>query len=166
MRVAALFIVLCLAPVAARAQPNILTPPSRGASGPEDGEAAAVIAEVNRVRAAHGLTPVSADPSLMEAAAEYAEELKSRGALSHYGADGTTPPERAQMAGYGGGNVAEALAAGYPDADSTVEAWMESPAHRDVVLKPDAEAAGVAREDAPDDEHKAYWTLLLAAPAD
>jgi uncharacterized protein YkwD len=159
-------IVLCLAPTAPASAQQVLTPPpERDESGPEDGEAAAVIREVNRVRAAHGLTPVSADPSLMEAAAEYAEELRGRGDLSHVGVDGSTPPQRAELAGYEGGDVAETLAAGFPSAPETVEAWMESPAHREALLKPDAAYAGAAREDAPESEYQAYWTMLLAAPA-
>lgn len=164
MRGAIVCVVLCLSPAAAGAQ-ILAPPPERAERGAEDPDAAALIAAVNRVRTAHGLTPVSADPSLMAAATDYAQELSRRGALSHRGADGTTPVERAQMAGYEGGDVAEALAAGYSDPGATVEAWMESPMHRDVVLKLDADAAGVARQDAQDEAYQAYWTLLLAAPA-
>lgn len=160
MRAVLATMVLCFSPACAQ----VLTPP-RASDGPEDGEAAAVIQEVNRVRAAHGLTPVSADPALMEAAADYAEELRSRGDISHVGEDGSTPPERAEMAGYAGGEVAETLAAGFPTAPETVEAWMESPAHRDALLKPDAVYAGAAKEDAPESEYQTYWAMLLAAPA-
>lgn len=132
----------------------------------QDGEsaAAAVLAEVNRIRAAHGLAAVAADPALMEAAADYAAELKDRPDLGHIGRDGSTPPLRAEKAGYAGGDVAEALAAGYDEPSDTVEAWMESPSHRDVILKADAAFAGAAREDAPATEYKSYWTMLLAAP--
>lgn len=164
MRRAWLSIAFVLASGAAGAQ--VLTPPRQAPNdGPEDGEAAAVIKEVNRVRAAHGLTPVSADPALMQAASDYAEELRGRGDISHYGSDGSTPPERAEMAGYEGGDVAETLAAGFPSAPETVEAWMESPAHRQALLKPDAAYAGAAKEDAPESEYQSYWTMLLAAPA-
>lgn len=158
-------IVLTLASPHAGAQQVLTPPPERDQNGPEDGEAAAVIREVNRVRAAHGLTPVSADPALMEAAADYAQELRGRGDLSHVGVDGSTPPQRAEMAGYEGGDVAETLAAGFPSAPETVEAWMESPAHREALLKRDAAYAGAAHEDAPESEYQAYWTMLLAAPA-
>ena len=130
----------------------------------ESADAAAVLAEVNRIRAAHGLAAVAADPALMEAAADYASELKGRPDLDHIGRDGSTPPLRAEKAGYAGGNVAETLAAGYDAAADAVEAWMESPSHRDVILKADAAYAGVAREEAPDTEYKSYWTMLVAGP--
>ena len=130
----------------------------------ENPDAVEVLAEVNRVRAAHGLAPVAADPALMDAAADYAAELTHREDFGHIGRDGSTPPTRAQKAGYEGGDVAENLAAGYSDADAAVEAWMQSPSHRSVILKENATVAGVAREDAPDTEYKSYWTMLLAAP--
>lgn len=135
------------------------------AEPPRNPDATEVLAEVNRVRAAHGLAPVAADPALMDAAADYATELTHRDDFGHIGRDGSTPPTRAEKAGYAGGDVAENLAAGYPDADATVEAWMQSPSHRAVILKENATAAGVAREDDPDTAYKSYWTMLLASPA-
>lgn len=127
-------------------------------------DAAAVLGEVNRIRAAHGLSAVAPDPALMEAAADYASELKGRPDLGHIGRNGSTPPLRAAKAGYAGGDVAETLAAGYEDPADAVEAWMNSPSHRDVILKADAAYAGAAREDAPETEYKSYWTMLVAGP--
>ncbi|MBY0423100.1 MAG: CAP domain-containing protein, partial [Parvularculaceae bacterium] len=151
-RLAALAV--ALAAPQARAAPQVL----------ENPDASAVLAEVNRVRTERGLSPVKPDPALMAAASGYAAELTTRPDLDHIGRDGSTPPVRAEKAGYVGGNVAENLAAGFADPTDAVEAWMKSPSHRDVILKPDAEYAGVAREDAPETEYKSYWTMLVGGP--
>jgi uncharacterized protein YkwD/LysM repeat protein len=62
-----------------------------------------MIAGVNAVRSANGLSPLETDGSLMASAQAHAEYMASTGSCSHTGAGGTTAKERMVNAGYGGG---------------------------------------------------------------
>lgn len=132
------------------------------------GEAAfspeAALHRINDARSAEGLSPLGPDPSLMKAAALYAEDMRRREEISHFGADGSTPPTRAAAAGYPGAFVAEALAAGQVSLDVVVDAWLESPAHRAALLAPEGAHVGVALHEDPQSTYQTYWTVLVAAP--
>lgn len=102
---------------------------------------AAVVREMNRVRAAHGLGQLRAAPSLRSAARGHSQAMLAQGFFSHTSADGTAFSERIKRhysnAGYRRWSVGEALMAThseYVDAESVVAAWLASPPHRAIVL--------------------------------
>jgi len=73
-----------------------------------------VIAAVNALRTANGLSTLEVDGSLMASAQSHSDYQASIGTWTHEGADGSRPRDRAAAAGYGGGatiyvseNVAE-----------------------------------------------------------
>jgi len=88
---------------------------------------------INDRRAASGLSAVSPNAALNDAAQRYAELLFSAGpyALSHT-LDGT-PSDRAARSGYSGG-VGEVLATGQPSSQQIIDMWMASPAHQSIVM--------------------------------
>lgn len=84
-----------------------------------------VLEEINQLRMENNLTPYEPHPILMEVAQAHAESLAARGFVTHYGADGSRPYERALQAGYSvggdlstGGDLAENVHSG---ADLTPE---------------------------------------------
>ncbi|BCY18100.1 hypothetical protein hrd7_19490 [Leptolinea sp. HRD-7] len=62
-----------------------------------------MIAGVNAVRSANGLSPLEIDGALMASAQAHAEYMASTGVCSHTGSGGTTAKQRMVNAGYGGG---------------------------------------------------------------
>ena len=125
--------VLVTSPVAA---PNVPTKVERRAA-----LEAAVVREMNRVRAAHGLRPLRAAPALRSAARGHSQAMLTHGFFSHESADGTAFNERIRRyytdRGFVRWSVGEALMAGQGrvvDAPAIVAAWLESPTHRTIVL--------------------------------
>ena len=108
---------------------------------------AEVIAKVNEIRVANGLNTLRYDASLEASAAVRANELTVR--FSHTRPDGsdwyTVNPDLM----YG-----ENLADGYNTADSVVNAWMASPAHKANILKPDFTTVAVSTTVK---DGKTYW---------
>lgn len=100
----------------------------------------ALLNETNRVRAAHGLAPLHADPGLARAARAHAAENAARGVLDHGSPDPDrdTPAERVARAGVALVEVGENLARipGDAVAERAVEGWLASPPHRRNLLDP------------------------------
>ncbi|WP_348541605.1 CAP domain-containing protein [Streptomyces sp. MZ04] len=112
--------------------------PGREGPSPE----AKVIALVNKERDKAGCSPLTKNAELTEAAHDYNEVMAETGVLSHTGPDGSTPQSRAEAAGYTA-YVGENIAEGYPDAESVMEGWMDSPGHRANILNCDYKEIGV-----------------------
>lgn len=111
---------------------------------------AAVVREMNRIRAARGLGPLHAAPSLRSAARSHSQAMLANDFFSHDSADGTAFSERIRRyysnAGYVRWSVGEALMATQSrvvDAEAVVAAWLESPPHRAIVLSPTWRDAGI-----------------------
>lgn len=111
---------------------------------------AAVVREMNHVRAARGLRPVQAAPSLRSAARSHSQAMLAHGFFSHDSADGTAFSERIRRyytnRGFTKWSVGEALMSSQGrvvDASAIVAAWLESPPHRAIVLSPTWRDAGI-----------------------
>jgi uncharacterized protein YkwD len=111
---------------------------------------AGVVREMNRVRAARGLAPLRAAPSLRSAARSHSKAMLAHGFFSHDSADGTAFSERIRRfysnAGYARWSVGEALMASqgrFVDAEAIVTAWLDSSSHRTIILSPTWRDAGI-----------------------
>ena len=107
---------------------------------------AAVFAGVNQRRASAGLQPLSVEPRLANAAASYAKVLADNNWFSHTGPDGSTLVTRTEAAGFPFTvQIGEVLAwgsNGWTPAE-IVQAWMDSPAHREQIMSGVYSRAGV-----------------------
>ncbi len=102
---------------------------------------------VNQRRADAGLDPVAIEPRLATAASRYAKLLSDRNWFSHTGPDGSTLVDRVESAGFPFDvQVGEVLAWGNEGwgADDMVQAWMDSPSHREQILSPVYARAGTS----------------------
>jgi uncharacterized protein YkwD len=96
----------------------------------------AVFADVNRVRAQHGLAPLRVSARLAAAAAQHSREMARRGYFSHDSADGSAFWKRLERfyasARYSFWSVGENLLWSSPDVDAggAIDMWMKSPPHR------------------------------------
>jgi uncharacterized protein YkwD len=102
---------------------------------------------VNARRTRGGLAPVAADARLTRAAMDYAVLMSETGWFSHTGPDGSSFVDRIVAAGFPfEGQVGEILAMGtngWP-APEVVQAWMDSPGHRDQIMTGAYTVAGLA----------------------
>jgi len=108
--------------------------PTTGALG------SSLLAEINDVRASHGLVAVHPSAALLAAARQHSEEMVASSYFDHASPDGSAFWLRVQrfypQRGSGTWSVGENLlwSTGSLDAKRAVELWLESPGHRRILL--------------------------------
>ncbi|MFF1696919.1 CAP domain-containing protein [Streptomyces sp. NPDC058257] len=130
--------------------------PPDGSQSPsaESAAEASVLTLVNEERAKVGCSPVRADASLASLAGAFSEDMAERDFFDHTDPDGATPWDRAEKAGIsdlGGENIAR----GQANAQSVMDAWMNSAGHRANILNCDYKTLGVGAHFAPGGP---WWT--------
>jgi uncharacterized protein YkwD len=126
--------------------------PLEALAGPE----AELFARVNAVRAEHQLIPLRGSPELAAVARAHAEDMARRGYLAHESPEGKNALDRVTSAGVTGfrllaENIGQSNVAG-DRVDAIVVEWMRSHDHRENVLNPAFNTAGVAVVEAPGDK--------------
>lgn len=114
------------------------TPPPVPAPGPPVGlgaTAEAMLAAHNAERASRGLPPLDLDSTLTAAARSHVAWMARARVLSHQDGDNRWPSGRLRALGWTA-PAAENIAEGTATPITTVDAWMDSPAHRDNILGP------------------------------
>lgn len=128
-------------------------------SGPADDPSAtiaALIAAHNKERAERKLPPLVAEPRLTAAAQAHAADMASHQKMTHDGSDGSAPVDRVKRRGYTYLRTGENVAEGQETVGAVMDAWMNSPHHRENILG-DFTEVGVARAEGPDG--KPYWCV-------
>lgn len=106
--------------------------------------AKAVISEANLVRQQQGLSTLTTDDRLTQAAQIKAQDMIRRGYFAHFYQQ-STPWQFIDATGYTDWHFAgENLAKNYSTADDLISAWLASPAHRDNLLSDRYDRTGVA----------------------
>ena len=112
----------------------------------DDAYSAHVWQLINEQRTGRGLLALTKERRLAAAATAYAQTLADHGWLSHTGPDGSTLVARLEAAGFPFDvRIGEILAWGteaWP-ADAMVQAWMNSPEHREDILDQHFTRAGL-----------------------
>jgi uncharacterized protein YkwD len=110
----------------------------------------ATLCLVNGERADHGLAPLAPNGRLGAAATAYAQDLVAGSYFSHTGRDGSGVLDRIQRSGYlprdAGWVLGENLAwgtGGLATPGAIMQAWMNSPGHRENILNPGFREVGV-----------------------
>ena len=131
----------------------------------------AVLADVNRVRAQHGLGPLRVSVRLAAAASQHSREMARRGYFSHDSADGSAFWKRVERyyasAKYRFWSVGENLLWSSPDVDApgAIKMWMGSPEHRANLLNPSWREVGLSAvhsDSAPGSYHGLGVTIVTA----
>jgi len=124
-----------------------------------------IIEHVNRFRAQHGLSALVANDTLDTIAQAHSDDMAARDFFDHQSPDGVSVGDRAATAGYTYRTIAENLAAGMRRPSRVVDGWVDSPPHREAMLNPKVEEAGVGYAFDPFDDGDVrsvhYWTLNL-----
>lgn len=151
---------------------------------PSDSPESRLLAAVNRARARRDLPPLSFDRRLAAAAEGHSRAMAERDFFAHCNLDsGSSASGRAEAAGYEWRAIAENLSVGYATADQVVEGWLDSRGHRENLLSPRYQEAGVGYVYQSDDRGNVrvdedgdcdgdrrngpyghYWTMLYGTP--
>ena len=99
--------------------------------------------------------------TLSRAALAHAQDMVAHDHFEHTGTNGSTPAQRATLAGYQWRNVAENIAAGPTTADVLVDGWLNSPGHCVNIMSAQYSEMGVAF--AANEKSKAgiYWAQVF-----
>lgn len=116
-----------------------------------------LLAEHNKIRVSHGLTPLTLSGRLARAAQLHSQDQSDTNQMSHTGSDGSSPFDRIGKTGYKFGLAGENIAWNYPDITSVMSGWMNSPGHRANILTGGFTEFGAA-------EVNKYWTAVFATP--
>ncbi|KAJ8509438.1 hypothetical protein ON010_g18766 [Phytophthora cinnamomi] len=124
---------------------------------------AAMLARVNKERAAHGISVLCTNKKLQAAAQRHSNDMAKNNYMAHDGADGSTMSQRVTQAGYEWESVAENVAAGQEDVESVMDEWMQSEGHRENILCADYTMFGTAYAYNKDTTYGYYWTQDFAS---
>ncbi len=135
---------------------------------------AAILREVNRVRVARGLNSLSPSPSLHSAATGHSRAMLELGFFGHESADGTAFSDRIRRhyasRGWRMWSVGEALLATHAgetmDPVAIVQAWLDSPPHREIVLSSAWRDSGIGVLYAPTAPREFRDSATLVVTAD
>ncbi|KAG7392572.1 hypothetical protein PHYBOEH_006338 [Phytophthora boehmeriae] len=121
----------------------------------------AMLARVNKERAAKGLPKVCTNNKLQAAAQRHVKDQSTTDYVSDTGRDGSTVGKRVTEAGYVWKTVAENVETEYRDVNSVVNWWMKNPVNCEKVLGNYA-MVGTAYAFNKDSYYKHYWVQVYA----
>lgn len=109
--------------------------------------------------------PLSWNAKLGLAAARHSRDMATRDYFAHTSPQGRTAFDRIRAAGYQYRRAGENIAAGraFDSPAAVVAAWLNSPAHCQVLMNPQYTEVGVARADGPG-SYSTYWTQAFGVP--
>ena len=103
-----------------------------------------LMAATNAERTAAGLPVLEFNATLARAAAAKAEYMFKKGYWAHNSPDGTVPWDFINAAGYRYTLAGENLAKNFSNSEGVVAAWMDSPTHKENILKSGYREVGFA----------------------
>lgn len=116
---------------------------------------------INAQRTLAGLGELGLDYRLNIVADQHSTDMAVNGCFQHNSCDGTDTFDRIRTVYPGGGAMGEIIAAGFQDAASVVDAWMNSPGHRAQILGGSFQAFGIGL--VRGGSYGTYWTVDFGA---
>ncbi len=102
-----------------------------------------VVNITNQKRIDSGLSPLSLNQTLSDAAYTKGKDMINRDYWAHVAPDGTQPWKFFKDFGYSYRYAGENLARDFSSASSAVDAWMNSPSHKENILNPKYKEIGI-----------------------
>jgi uncharacterized protein YkwD len=145
-----------------------------GGAGPDttplDAEEEAFLEIINAYRQQNGLGTLTHCRSLDRAAQGHSEDMRDQDYFDHVGLDGSAPWDRACSACYDLGcgpttAMAENIAAGAADAQTTFELWKGSPGHNANMLNGGLTQIGIGRA-LGGGSYGVYWTNVFGGASE
>lgn len=123
-----------------------------GAAGSVQALEQGILTGLNETRVAHGLKPVRSSNELRNAAAFHSRSMLELGFFAHESADGSPFSDRLKRyyspRGYTSWSVGENLLFTTAEIDpaAAIQAWLDSPGHRRILLSPGWREVGVSAQ--------------------
>ncbi|MEZ5870697.1 MAG: CAP domain-containing protein [Nitratireductor sp.] len=130
---------------------------------PLDFDPSAGLAEINATRARFMLSGFQPDLRLQRAAQTHADYMARTGKFGHEFGPSTKFPVRMAAAGFEG-SAGENLGVGYGSMADAIEGWLNSPKHREILLRPRYNLAGIAyafNVSGTNPRYTHFWVLEL-----
>ncbi len=115
------------------------------------------LVRINRIRQTNNLVALNEVRELVNAAHDHSQDMATRESMSHTGSDGSDPGQRITRANYSWSAHGEIVGFGFAAASAVVDAWMNSPIHREVIMTPVFRDFGAGLVYSRDGEP--YWTV-------
>jgi len=103
-----------------------------------------IVANTNLNRNKEGLNSLQLNSTLSEAARQKANDMFSENYWAHFSPKGKSPWEFFRSVGYNYLYAGENLARDFSNSDAVVQAWMNSPSHKDNIMNAKYRDIGVA----------------------
>jgi len=103
-----------------------------------------ILQQVNQLRQQAGLQPLSVDVTLEQAAAAKAQDMLQKQYWAHVAPDGQQPWSFFKQFGYNYSYAGENLARDFSHEADLIQAWLDSPSHRDNIYNPNYSHTGIA----------------------
>jgi len=104
----------------------------------------ALVSLINRERMSLGISPLSENKKLNQAALLKAEDMMKKDYFSHQSPEGVTPWYWFSKSGYNYIYAGENLAIGFINSDDVYRAWINSLSHKDNIINPRYKEIGTA----------------------
>ena len=121
---------------------------------------------LNAYRKRHGLSTLTLNEKLNEAAQEEADAMAKAVKVSHALTPDLTLIKRLKRAGYDPVLATENIGAGYWTLAEAFSGWRDSSRHNKNMLKEGVTEMGIATQFRGDAKYKVFWSLILAKPDD
>lgn len=134
-----------------------------GAVVPLSFDPAAGLEAVNGTRQKFLLGRFRPDARLQQAAQAHADHMARTGNFGHEFGPGTQFPQRIAAVGFEG-SAGENLGVGYGSIEEAVEGWLDSPRHREILLRRNYDLAGIAyafNRSGRNPRYTHYWVLIV-----
>lgn len=119
----------------------------------------AVLDQTNKEREKEKLPPLKANAQLFKAARSHTDNMARTGEFKHE-LDGKTPADRVKDVGYKYSTMGENIAYGTGlSPKDAVKLWMESPPHKENLLKEDYQEIGIGI--AKNEKGEVYYTQVF-----
>ena len=105
--------------------------------------------------------PLTWNTALASAADGHSRAMAQLKFFDHKGRDGSTPGDRAELAGYTGSAIGENIAAGQDTPVKVLEGWLASPGHCANLMNPQFRDLGAGYAADSKSEAGIYWTALF-----
>ncbi|MBX8495885.1 CAP domain-containing protein [Pseudomonas cichorii] len=108
-------------------------------------------------------TPLAWNATLATAAEGHTRSMANNSFFDHKGRDGSTPGDRAELAGYIAQQIGENIAAGQDTTRKVVDGWLASPGHCANLMNPGFRELGAAYAIDPKSDAGIYWTAMFGS---
>lgn len=123
-----------------------------------------VLIQINTIRSEHKLSLLNENELLQNAAQSKAEDMIRHGYFAHIRPeDNFKWSDFIDIQQYNYHYAGENLAKGYTNTDSMIQAWMNSPSHRENILSSDFEETGIGFSFQPDENGDILYVVQMFA---